>query len=155
VGQVTEDNIRLKTHTLNMWLLFTSMQQQWLCEYAWMLRFMDRASTVSGDGVFTERYELLCVKGRLLVHQTLNSAQNNLYTLIHRPINPLCITPTSPLRKVLSCYQPTLTRKTSGHSLENFIAANVLFHPIQGRHKRLNNQDRRKTVRNIDQTTEL
>jgi hypothetical protein len=83
------------------------------------------------------------------------SAKFNFSPLLYRPDSPIPITSLSALPKVLPCYQTTLTRRMSGHSLENFRVANFMFHPPLGRLKRLNNQDRCKSVLNCGQAAEL
>ena len=96
------------------------------------------------------------MKGRLLALQTQNSASKlNFSSLMHFPDSPLPITSHSSLLKDLPCYQPTLTRRKSGQSLENFRVANFLFLPLTGRLERLNNQGRCKTVLKCGQAAEL
>ena len=106
--------------------------------------------------MFTARYELLCMKGTILAFQTQNSAPKlNFSPLLHYTDSPFPITSLSALLNDLPCYQRTLNRRTSGHSLENFRVENFLFHHLIGRLKILSNQDRYKIVLNCGQAAEL
>ena len=106
--------------------------------------------------MFTARYELLCVKSRLLALQSQNSAaKTNSSPLLHYSDSPFPITSLSAFLGALPCYQRTLNRRTSGHSLEDFRVANFLFHHLLSRLKRLSNQDRCKIVLNCGQAAEL